>query len=245
MSNSFSYDEDWASMYEKHTSLVGRISEAEEAATFLERFSSGRSAFELGIGNGRVAVPLSERGVKVEGLDNSDSMLKLLAKRTDLIKACKGNIANFKSEQRYDLVYCVYGTFTLLYTRDDQIACLRSAAEVLNEEGVLVIEMRVPSFDGFVGGQKTSASLVDEENTFLVAELHDPINQNLTSTLLWFSDESVRRITERVRYVYPQELDAMAECVGLGLTERWGDWARVAFTDVSKRHISVYRRTSL
>ncbi|MER9083138.1 class I SAM-dependent methyltransferase [Mesorhizobium sp. M0895] len=245
MSNSFRYDESWASIYEKYTSLVGRISEADEAAAFLERFSSGRSALELGIGNGRVAVPLSERDVKVEGIDNSVSMLKLLATRTDLIKAWKGDIANFKSEQRYDLVYCVYGTLTLLFTREEQIACLRSAAAALDEEGVVVIEMRVPALDGFVRCQRTTTTLVDQDNTFVGAEIHDPIKQNVISTLLWFSDASVKRLTERIRYVYPQELDTMAECVGLELAERWGDWARGAFTDVSKRHISVYRRTSL
>ncbi|MFC0810278.1 class I SAM-dependent DNA methyltransferase [Ensifer sp. P24N7] len=239
------YDENVASVYEKYTRMIGKVAEADETAAFLERFSSGRSALELGIGNGRVAVPLSERGVKVEGIDISDSMLKLLAKRTGLIKAWKGNIADFSSEQRYDLVYCVFGTFTLLFRREEQIACLRSAAEALNEEGVLVIEVRVPALDGFVRGQKTTTTLVDHENTFINATVHDPLNQNLTSTLLWFSGTSVRRLPERVRYVYHQELDTMAECVGLELAERWGDWARGAFTDVSKRHISVYRRTRL
>ncbi|TIQ82723.1 MAG: class I SAM-dependent methyltransferase, partial [Mesorhizobium sp.] len=207
--------------------------------------SRGGGALELGIGNGRVAVPLSERGVRVEGIDNSDSMLKLLAKRTDVIKAWKGDISDFSSEQRYDLVYCVYGTFTLLSTREEQIACLRSAAEALTEKGVVVIEVRVPPLDGFVGGQKTTTMYVDHENTFVNAVLHDPVNQNLTSTILWFSGTSVRRLPQRVRYVYHQELDTMAECVGLELAERWGDWARGAFTSESKGHISVYRRTSL
>ncbi|HEV2901027.1 MAG TPA: class I SAM-dependent methyltransferase [Pseudaminobacter sp.] len=245
MSDEFSYNENLASAYEKYTSMVGLVAEADETAAFLERFSSGRSALELGIGNGRVAVPLSKRGVKVEGIDNSDSMLKLLAKRTDRIKAWKGDIADFSSEQRYDLVYCVFGTFTLLFKREEQIACLRSAAEALDEEGALVVEVRVPALDGFVSGQKTTTTFVDHENTFVNAEVHDPLNQNLISTGLWFSGTSVRRFPQRVRYVYHQELDTMAECVGLELAERWGDWARGAFTNVSKRHISVYRRTSL
>ncbi|MER8615127.1 class I SAM-dependent methyltransferase [Mesorhizobium sp. M1216] len=242
MNKEFSYDDNLASTYDKYTGMVGKVAEADETAAFLERFSSGRSAFELGIGNGRVAIPLSERGVKVEGIDNSDSMLKLLAKRTDLIKAWKGDIADFSSEQRYDLVYCVYGTLTLLFTREEQIACLRSAAAALKADGILVIEVRVPALDGFVRGQRTTTTFVDHENTFVGAEIHDPLNQNLTSTLLWFSGTSVKRWPERIRYIYPQELDTMAECVGLKLAERWGDWARGEFTDVSKRHISVYSR---
>ncbi|TIO11728.1 MAG: class I SAM-dependent methyltransferase [Mesorhizobium sp.] len=239
------YDENLASIYEQFTRLTGKIAEADETATFLERFSSGRSALELGIGNGRVAVPLSERGVKVEGIDNSDNMLKLLAKRADLIKAWKGDISDFSSEQRYDLVYCIYGTFMLLFTREEQIACLRSAKAALSEKGFLVIELRVPALDGFVSGHKITTTLVDHENTFLRAEVHDPLNQNLVSTLLWFSGTSVRRLPQRIRYVYHQELDTMAQCVGLELAERWGDWTTGAFTDVSKRHISVYRPTSL
>ncbi|MER8486319.1 class I SAM-dependent methyltransferase [Mesorhizobium sp. M1322] len=244
LSGEFSYDE-FAPVYEKYTGMIGRIAEADETAAFLERFCGGRSALELGIGNGRVAVPLSERGVKVEGIDNSDNMLKLLAKRSDLIKAWKGNIAAFSSEQHYHLLYCVYNTFMVLATREEQIACLRSAAEALDAEGIVVIEVRVPDFDGFVRGQRTTTVFVDHENTFLNAEIHEPLNQNLLQTFLWFSGTSVRRIPERLRYVYHQELDTMAECVGLELVERWEDWKRGAFTNESKRHISVYRRTRL
>ncbi|WP_434725431.1 class I SAM-dependent DNA methyltransferase [Mesorhizobium sp. RIZ17] len=238
------YDENLASVYEKLTNMMGKVAEADETATFLERLSSGRTAFELGIGNGRVAVPLSECGVRVEGIDNSDCMLELLAKRTDLIKAWKGDIADFSLEERYDLVYCVHGTFTLLCGRAEQIACLRSAAKALDDEGALVIELRVPDLDGFVSCQKITTTLVDRENTILNAEVHDPLNQNLRSTLLWFSGTSVRRFPQHIRYVYHQELDTMAEYVGLKLVERWGDWGGGAFTDVSKRHISVYRRTT-
>ncbi|WP_292625447.1 class I SAM-dependent methyltransferase [Mesorhizobium sp.] len=244
LTEEFSYDENLASVYEKLTSMVGKVAEADETAVFLERFSSGRSAFELGIGNGRVAVPLSERGVRVEGIDNSDSMLKLLAKRTDRIKAWKVDIADFTSEQRYDLVYCVHSTFTLLCRREQQIACLRSAAKALDDLGVLAIELRVPALDGFVSGQKTTTTLVDCDNTIVNVEIHDSLNQNLLSSLLWFSGASVRRFPQRIRYVYHQELDTMAEFVGLELAERWGDWRGGAFTDVSKRHISVYRRAT-
>ncbi|RWL85753.1 MAG: class I SAM-dependent methyltransferase [Mesorhizobium sp.] len=244
MSNDVMY-ENWASIYEKYTCIRGRIAEADETAAFLDRCASGGNALELGIGDGRVAVPLSERGVKVEGIDNSDSMLKLLAKRTDLVKAWKGDIANFRSEQRYNLVYCVYNTFTFLFTREAQLSCLRSAVDALNDEGILVIETAVPDLDGLVNGQKTSTMLLDHENTILIADVHDPLKQNMVSTLLWFSGTSVRRLPHRVRYVYHQELDTMAECVGLKLAERWEDWARGAFSGSSKRHISVYRRTGL
>ncbi|BCG82845.1 MULTISPECIES: class I SAM-dependent DNA methyltransferase [unclassified Mesorhizobium] len=236
------YYDKFSSIYEEYTGMLGKVAEADDTATFLERLSHGGSALELGIGSGRVAVPLSERGVKVEGMDNSDRMLKLLATRTDLIKAWKANIANFSLEQRYDLVYCIYDTFMLLLKREEQIACLRSAAEAIDEGGVLVIEVRVPALDGFVNGQKITTALVDHENTFVNAEIHDPLNQNLILSFLWFSGTSVRRFPERVRYVYHQELDTMAECVGLELAERWGDWTKGVFTAGSKRHISVYRR---
>ncbi|RWD28366.1 MAG: class I SAM-dependent methyltransferase [Mesorhizobium sp.] len=242
MNDRFSYGENWAPIYGKFTTIRGKAAEADETVAFLERYSSGGSALELGVGDGRVAVPLSERGVRVEGIDNSDRMLKLLAKRASQIRAWKGDIANFRSGKRYDLVFCVFNTLTLLFTRESQIACLRSAAEALNAEGVLVVELGVPAFDGFTDGEKTTTVFVDHENTILNAHVHESVNQNLVSTLLWFSGTSVRRLPYRVRYVYHQELDTMAESVGLQLAERWGDWTNGAFTEASKRHVSVYRR---
>ncbi|MER9702556.1 class I SAM-dependent methyltransferase [Mesorhizobium sp. M0146] len=244
MTDDFMYNDNWASIYKKFVNLRGKLAEVDETVSFLESYSSAGSALELGIGDGRVAVPLSERSVKVEGIDNSDSMLDLLSKRGKMIKAWKGNIADFKSEQRYNLVYCVYGTFTLLFTREEQISCLQSAADTLDNNGILVMEMEVPALDGFVSGQKTVAMFLDHENTILSAHVHDPLTQNLVSNILWFSGTSVKRLPFRTRYVYHQELDTMTERVGLELVERWGDWARGAFTEWSKRHISVYRRAN-
>ncbi|TIP39117.1 class I SAM-dependent methyltransferase [Mesorhizobium sp.] len=235
------YDENWASIYDKYTQLRGRIDEVDEAVNFLYHYSSGGNALELGVGGGRVAVPLSERGVCVEGIDNSDSMLEILAKRSDRVRTWKADIANFKSAQHYNLVYCVYNTFQLLFTREAQLACLRSAAEALDDEGTLVIEIAVPGLNGFVGGQRTSTVLLDQENAILFAEVHQPLKQNVLSTLLWFSGTSVRRLPHHIRYVYHEELDTMAEYVGLKLAERWENWARGAFSGNSRRHISVYR----
>ncbi|RWF05573.1 MAG: class I SAM-dependent methyltransferase [Mesorhizobium sp.] len=236
------YDENWSSAYVEYTRVRGMIDEVDDTVAFLERLVSGGNALELGVGGGRVAVPLSERGVRIDGIDNSECMLKLLNKRSGLVKARKGDIANFRSEQRYSLVYCVYNTFTMLFTREAQLACLRSAAEALDDEGTLVIEIAVPNLEGFVHGQKTSTILLDNENTIMIAEVHDPLKQNVVSTLLWFSGTSVRRLPHHIRYVYHQELDTMAEYVGLKLAERWEDWAKCAFSGSSKRHVSVYRR---
>lgn len=245
MIDELNYGDIYAPIYQEYTRVQGKVAEVNQTVAFLERYCSGGSALELGIGDGRVAVPLSERGVKVEGIDNSCSMLELLAKRTDLIKAWQGDIAHFTTEERYNIVYCVYFTFTLLFKREEQIACLRSAVAALDDDGLLVIELDVPTLDPRVRGQKTTtARLVDRENTILNVSVHDPLEQNLFSTLLWFSGTSVRRLPQRVRYVYHQELDTMAECVGLELAGRWEDWARGAFTERSQRHISVYRRRS-
>ncbi|MES0133066.1 class I SAM-dependent methyltransferase [Mesorhizobium sp. M0029] len=241
MNDEIEYGENWAPVYGEYASMSGKIAETHETVALLKQYSHEGAALELGIGDGRVAVPLSESGVKVEGIDNSGVMLKLLNQRTNLIKTWKGDISHFTSERPYELVFCVYGTFTLLPTREDQIDCLRSAAEALSDQGVLVIEMDVPALDNFVGGHRTTVRL-HNENILLSVQSHDPINQSIISRSLWFSGESVRRLPTRVRYVYHQELDTMAECVGLKLSERWGDWRRGAFTGSSNRHISVYRR---
>ncbi|MGX5805845.1 class I SAM-dependent DNA methyltransferase [Bradyrhizobium sp. Arg314] len=242
MEDTYVYGDSWSSAYEKITNMRGKVTEADDTAAFLEHHSSGGSALELGIGDGRVAIPLSARGVSVEGIDNSESMLKLLASRTNLIKAWHGDITNFTSTSRYNTVYCIYNTFMVLLTREAQIACLRSAESVLSEGGTLIIEIDVPALQGFFNGQKTTALLVDHENTFLRTDIHDPLKQTLSSSFLWFSGTSVQRFPQPFRYVYHQELDTMAQCVGLELLERWGDWAGGAFTQASTRHISVYRR---
>ncbi|MET2832840.1 class I SAM-dependent DNA methyltransferase [Mesorhizobium shangrilense] len=245
MADNFIYGDGWASAYEQITNMRGKIAEAHETVAFLERHCSGGSALELGIGDGRVAVPLSARGVRVEGIDNSESMLRLLASRSNVVKAWQGDIASFTLTNRYNTVYCIFNTFFLLLSREAQIACLRSAASVLAKDGLLVIEIDVPALDGFVNGQKTTILHIDDENTFLRADVHDSLKQNLVSSFLWFSGTFVRRFPQPFRYVYPQELDTMAECVGLELAERWGDWAGGAFTQASTRHISVYRRAGL
>ncbi|TIW06046.1 MAG: class I SAM-dependent methyltransferase [Mesorhizobium sp.] len=245
MHDDFIYGDDWASVYEKITNMRGKIAEADETVAFLERRCNRGNALELGIGNGRVAVPLSARGICVEGIDNSGSMLRLLASRSNTVKAWRGDITNFTLTSCYNTVYCIYNTFMQLFTREAQIACLRSAASVLAEDGFLVIEIDVPTLDGFVNGQKTTTLHVDHENTFLRADVHDSLKQNLVTSFLLFSETSVRRLAQPVRYVYHQELDTMAECAGLELAERWGDWVGGAFTQASTRHISVYRRASL
>ncbi|MBA1142390.1 class I SAM-dependent DNA methyltransferase [Mesorhizobium neociceri] len=245
MSHDFIYADDWASVYEEITEVRGKITEADDTAAFLERHCSGGNALELGIGDGRVAVPLSARGVKVEGIDNSESMLKLLASRTDVVKARHGDIANFTSLDRYNAVFCIYNTFMLLYTREAQIACLRSAASALKDGGTLAIEIEVPALDGFINGQKTTTLLVDQVNTILRTDVHDALRQNLVSSFLWFSETSVRRLAHRVRYVHHQELDTMADCAGLKLVERLSDWTGGAFTQASTRNISLYRRSTL
>ncbi len=245
MSDERIYGEIYAPIYEEYTNLRGRVADAQETAAFLERYCSGRNALELGIGDGRVAVPLSERGIKVEGIDNSRAMLELVAKRSALIKLWQEDISNFRLDNRYSLVYCIYCTFTLLSSREAQISCLRAAEKAMDDDGVVVIEVDVPGLNPLVGGKRTtSAQLVNDENTMLNVAFHDSLNQNLVSTLLWFSGTSVRRLPQRRRYVYHQELDTMAECAGLELAERWGDWSRGAFTEQSQHHISVYRRRS-
>ncbi|MGX8009796.1 class I SAM-dependent methyltransferase [Mesorhizobium sp. ORM8.1] len=237
------YGDLYAPIYKEYTRLQGKLAEVNQTVSLIEQYCGGGHALELGIGDGRVAVPLSERGVKVEGIDNSCSMLELLAKRTKLVEAWQGDIAHFRTENRYRVVYCVYFTFTLLFKREHQLACLRSAVAALDDDGVLIIELDVPNLDPRVRGQNTTTvRLVDRDNTILNVSVHNPLEQSLVSTLLWFSGNSVRRLPQRIRYVYHQELDTMAECVGLELVERWEDWDRGAFTERSQRHISVYRR---
>ncbi len=146
MSDERIYGEIYAPVYEEYITLRRKVADAYETVAFLEQYCSGRNALELGIGDGRVAVPLSECGINVEGIDNSRAMLELVAKRSALIKLWQEDIANFRSDNRYRVVYCIYCTFTLLSNREAQIACLRAAEKAMDDEGVLVIEVDVPGW---------------------------------------------------------------------------------------------------
>ena len=208
----------------------------------LFELARGGPALELGIGTGRIALPLHERGVAVNGIDASAAMLsKLRSKKHGTeIEVLTTTFAEFKIDERFQLIYVVFNTFFGLLTQEEQVRCLKSVSYHLTRDGVFLIEVFVPDLCRFVDHQTVRAvNLTKNEVRFDVSEV-DPVAQHVTAQHVMLSHEGTRLYPIKLRYAWPSELDLMAQIAGLSLHHRWGSWSREAFTKDSKKHVSVY-----
>jgi SAM-dependent methyltransferase len=217
----------------------------EEAIATLALLANGGRALELGIGTGRVALPLASQGVAVHGLDASPAMIAQLRAKPggDAIPITIGDFAGCEVEGEFALVYIVVNTFFGLLTQEDQVRCFRNVARHLTQDGVFLIEAFAPDMSFLSKGQSVRARQISTEHvSFLVAK-HDPIAQRIIQQEVVITDQGTRLFPLQIRYAWPSELDLMAQLAGMRLRHRWGGWRREAFTAESGKHISVYERT--
>jgi SAM-dependent methyltransferase len=213
------------------------------AVDFLAELAGSGPALELAIGTGRNARPLAIRGVEIKGIDASTAMVAKLREKpggTD-IPVTMGDFADVPIEGRFRLVFVVFNTLFALLTQDDQRRCLRNVAEHLTDDGVFVVEAFVPDVARWDRGQRVQTHRVEPGRVFLDVSMHDPEHQRVSVQLLVFEETGFRMFPVELRYVWPSELDLMAELAGLRLRERWGDWKREPFSGQGK-HVSVYER---
>lgn len=216
--------------------------DAAEAVEFLAPLAKGRRVLELGIGTGRIALPLAQRGIKIHGVDASPAMIEKLRGKPGgaEIPVEMGNFANLKIGGRFSLVYVVFNTFFALLSQDDQVRCFTRVAKRLAPDGAFVIEAFMPDLTRFDHGQRTSTTLISDERTIMEVSKLDAASQRVRAQHLIIDDGGVRRYPVEVRFAYPPELDLMARIAGMRLRERWGGWDRRPFTSESANHISVY-----
>jgi len=220
--------------------------EHEDAALgTLKGLAQGGRALELGIGTGRVALPLHQSGVAVDGIDASEAMIaKLRSKpRGDEIRVTLGDFADVAVEGRYALIYVLFNTFFALLTQEEQLRCFRNVAQHLGSEGRFVVEAFVPDLSRFSGQQAVRAVSMSENEVRLEASQLDPVTQQVTSQHVVLTEQGVRLYPVKLRYVWPAELDLMARLAGLQLRHRWGNWRKAAFSADSGKHISIYGHT--
>ncbi|HSL68421.1 MAG TPA: class I SAM-dependent methyltransferase [Actinomycetota bacterium] len=215
------------------------------AVDFLAELAGSGPALELAIGTGRIALPLASRGVEIQGIDASAAMVtKLREKPGGMdIPVTMGDFADVPVEGRFRLVFVVFNTLFALLTQDDQRRCLRNVAKHLTDDGVFVVEAFVPDIARFDRGQRVDARRVELGRAFLEVSRHDAGNQRVSSQLVVLEETGFRMFPVELRYVWPSELDLMAELAGLRLRERWGGWTREPFTGEAT-HVSVYERAS-
>jgi SAM-dependent methyltransferase len=199
-------------------------------------------ALELGIGTGRIALPLTRRGVRVHGIDLSEAMVARLRAKpgADKIAVTVGDFAATQVEGTFSVAYLVANTIMNLTTQDEQVACLENAAAHLAPGGRFVIDVVVPQLQRLPPGE--TFRLFDVSPTHVGFDEHDVVSQGLVSHHYWVGDGKVDVISIPFRYVWPAELDLMARLAGMTLRERWGGWRREPFTSESRRHVSVWEK---
>jgi len=204
--------------------------------------AGGGRALELGIGTGRIALPLARRGVEVHGIDLSRAMVARLRAKPggDAIPVTIGDFATEKAEGTFTLAYLVFNTIMNLNTQDAQVACFRNAAAHLEPGGCFVIEVRVPDLRRLPPGQDVLPWQVSPDR--LVSYSFDVATQAMHGHYVEFTDGRGEYRTMPFRYVWPAELDLMAQLAGMRLRDRWEDWTRQPFTSESRQHVSVWEK---
>jgi SAM-dependent methyltransferase len=210
----------------------------------LKECAQGGRALELGIGTGRIALPLRQSGVAVDGIDASEAMVAKLRGKPggDKIPVTMGNFADVAVEGQYALIYILFNTFFALLTQEEQLRCFRNVARHLSPQGRFVVEAFVPDLSRYTRRQTLQTVSTSENEVRLDASLLDPATQLITSQHVVLSEQGIRLYPVKIRYVWPAELDLMARLAGLQLKHRWGNWGKAAFSGDSGKHVSVYER---
>jgi SAM-dependent methyltransferase len=208
----------------------------------LAALAGGGRALEFAIGTGRVAVPLAERGVAVTGIELSQPMIDELRTKVDevTIPVVAGDMASTRAPGEYSLVYLVYNTISNLLTQAEQVECFRNAARHLSSGGRFVIELWVPELRTLPPGKK--ATVFQSEPGYIGLDTYDVLNQRVVSHHFRFGDGKDAQVFRSPhRYIWPSELDLMAQLAGFTLESRHADWTGGEFTADSRSHVSVYR----
>lgn len=216
----------------------------EPAIDFLAGLADGGPALELGIGTGRLALPLAARGVAVHGVDLSSAMVERLRAKPGgaEIPITIGDFASTKLTETFRLAYLVFNTVMNLTTAEQQVACFQNVAAHLEVGGRFVIEVSVPQLQRLPPGETVRAFDVSDDH--LGFDEYDTASQRLVSHHFSKVNGNWKLRSIPFRYVWPSELDLMARLAGMKLCERWGGWQRDPFTDRSVEHISVWQKTA-
>ncbi|WP_405871718.1 class I SAM-dependent methyltransferase [Streptomyces sp. NBC_00005] len=230
------YDESSADMFASDV--------VEPAVDLLTELAGSGRALELGVGTGRIALPLSQRGVEVHGIDLSRAMVQRLRAKPggEAIGVTIGDFATTEVDGTFSVAYLVFNTIMNLTTQDAQVDCFRNAAGHLEPGGRFVVEVGVPDLRRLPPGQNAVPFHVGEGR--LGFDLYDVATQSMSSHHVRVADGRGSYLAVPFRYVWPAELDLMARLAGMRLRDRWDGWSREPFTSESRRHISVWEKPS-
>ena len=237
------FDEPVAARYDDGSSDLFSPEVLEPTVDLLAELAAGGRALELGIGTGRVALPLAARGVEVHGIELSRAMVARLREKPGGagIPVEIGDFASTRVGGAFALAYLVFNTINNLTTQDEQVACFRNVAAHLEPGGRFLIEVGVPELRRLPPGE--TYHVFDVSETHWGIDEYDVANQGLVSHHFTLVDGRVERVAMPFRYVWPAELDLMAQLAGMKLRDRWSGWRREPFTSESRKHVSVWEKT--
>lgn len=207
--------------------------------------AGGGPVLELGVGTGRLAIPIAQQGVEVVGVDSSRAMLdQLLAKAAAVgadVEAMAADMVDPPLGDRgFAVVLIAYNTLFNLTDPDDQRRCLANAARRLVAGGSVVVEAFVPSptpATDAVGVRTLTADQV-----VLSVSRTDPQRQEAQGQYIDITAAGIALRPWHIRWATPDQLDALALDAGLVVADRWSDWDRAPFGVDSSTHITRYVR---
>jgi SAM-dependent methyltransferase len=219
----------------------------DQAVAFLARLAGQGGALEFAVGTGRIALPLTRAGVRVDGIELSQDMVDRMREKPggDKLEVTMGDMSRVATGRSYRLVYLVYNTIGNLLSQDDQVRCFQNAARHLAGDGVFVVECRIPTAPARPGHQYVDPENIELDHVWLDVARYDPVTQILDRNHVRIGTDGIVLHPIRLRLAHPPEFDLMARVAGLRLRERWGGWDGEPFTAASWRHISVYEPAAL
>jgi SAM-dependent methyltransferase len=237
-----------ASFADVYDEWYGTITDAEATAARvadLARLAGNDRVLELGVGSGRLAIPIAARGVSVTGIDSSPTMLDLLAAKhgSDAVEVIAGDMAAADTLVRgvFGVVLIAFNTLFNLTSEAEQSACLAACRRLLAPEGSLLVEAAIPGDRPSRVERDLSTVRVEIDRVVLSATEHDPVTQVVTGQHLDVTGGGIRLRPWRIRYLDPPQLDALAERAGLDLVERHADWIGTPLVSGDAQHVSRYR----
>jgi Methyltransferase domain len=238
------FDERVAARYETYWPELFEPAAIDPVVSFLAGLAGDGGALELGVGTGRLALPLSGRGVRVHGIELSPAMVARLRAQpgADAIGITIGDFATTAAGGTFRLAYLVRNTITNLTSQDEQAGCFRTVAAQLEAGGCFVIENYIPQLQRLPPGQTTRVFTATPAH--LGFEQYDLAAQIAVSHHWWLIDGQLETFSSPHRYLWPSELDLMAKIAGMTLRERWANWHREPFTSDSTMHISVWEKSA-
>ncbi|MGW4463824.1 class I SAM-dependent DNA methyltransferase [Micromonospora sp. NBC_01796] len=239
----FTYGDAVADMFDG-TGWAGDPGDTEETIQWLADNAGEGPVLELGVGTGRVAVPLAQKGIEVHGIDASEGMLAQLRAKPggELVQLHVQDFTDFTLPYKFSMAYAVFDTLPFVTDQESQIRCFQKVADVLMPGGLFVIQTSIPDPARYDRGQRTQTVRVEKDHIVMTFTRRERMSQCSSIQFAILRPEGIKFFPMRIRTVMPSEMDLMARLGGLTMESRWGHWDGRPLRDSDERHITIYRK---